>query len=386
MLWNRVNVNFWFTFVGTTAAAMVQDSTKNFLFKGSSAVSESPFSGKEKKEPILRDSVKLKYIEKYVPKAAKRKEVGKPKDVNATKKTGKPATTAKTVSAKAKVKGKTIEVQKEKAKIHQADSVFRFNDIESNSPVSRPLQAENNTLTSTTILVAPNQLKKVHAHPLPSNKENTDWIFFTLLISCTAFIWVKVFYRKIFVQIVQAFFNNRVTNQIVRDENILVQKASVLLTIIFNLVASLFLYKISLYFDWNPDYLGAGFNRFLVFAFGVSFIYTIKLLTLKVVGNVFKIDKGIAVYIFNIFLINNLLGIVLLPLLAFISFSGWYTLYAIYLGLGLIGISLVYRILRGWLIGLTYSGFSVFYLFLYLCALEIAPLVVLVKLLTIKSF
>jgi hypothetical protein len=234
--------------------------------------------------------------------------------------------------------------------------------------------------------MAPNQIRKIHSHPMPSNKEGTDWIFFTLLISCTAFIWVKVFYRKIFVQIVAAFFNNRITNQIVRDENILVQKASVLLTIIFNLVASLFLYKISLYFDWNPDYLGSGFNRFLVFAFGVSFIYTIKLLTLKLVGGIFKIDKGIAVYIFNIFLINNLLGIVLLPLMVFISFSGLYVFYAIYIGLALTAISLLYRIVRGWLIGLTYSGFSVFYLFLYLCALEIAPLVVLVKLLTIKSF
>jgi hypothetical protein len=363
---------------------MIQDSTKNFLFKSSTAPSESPSFYKEKKEIPGRDSVKIKYIEKYVPKAAKRKEVSKNKEAS-IKKTAKPNAP---VISKTKEKKKAADLHKEKKKIstQEADSVFRFNDIESNAPAIKPSPSDTFKPVSPIFLNAGNKLKPEHTHPLPSNKENTDWIFFTLLISCGAFIWVKVFYRKIFEQIVQAFFNNRITNQIVRDENILIQKASVLLTIIFNLVFSLFLYKVSTFFEWNPDYLGSGFNRFLVFALAVSFIYTIKLLTLKVIGNIFKIDKAIAVYIFNIFLINNLLGIALIPVLIFVSFSKLYTLDAIYLGLGLTALSFFYRIVRGWLIGLTSSGFSLLYLFLYLCALEIAPLLVFYKLLTIKSF
>ena len=40
----------------------------------------------------------------------------------------------------------------------------------------------------------------------------------------------------------------------------------------------------------------------------------------------------------------------------------------------------VYCLVRGILIGISYQRFSPFYLFVYLCALEIAPLLVLIKL------
>jgi hypothetical protein len=361
---------------------MVQDSTKNFLFKNSGGPAESP-AIKERKEFSSHDSLKIKYIEKYVPKSAKKKENARNKEP--VKKVNK-VNISTNAASKTKDKKKGIELKQEKKSVQKADSIFRFVDTENNEQPEKTSIVRSPENVNPIVLPGQNQLKQIHTHPLPVNKDNTDWVFFTLLISCTAFIWVKVFYRKIFEQITQAFFNNRITNQIVRDENILVQKASVLLTIIFNLVASLFLYQISILFSWNPDYLGGGFNRYLIFAFAVSFIYTIKFIGLKVIGNIFKIDKGIAIYIFNIFLINNLLGIALLPILTFISFSKSYALYGVDLALILIGVAFVYRLVRGFLIGLTYGGFSLLYLFLYLCALEIAPVMVLFKLLTIKSF
>lgn len=368
-----------------------QDSTRNFLLKPPSAPFEnlSPVIKEKKETEGSRDSAKKKFIEKFVPKAVKGKDPKSAKSKSKEKTAKKVAKKTKSdpVEKKEQVQKKKsteLKVSKEiKDEKQESDSVFRFNDIISNSQTKKVYPGEKEVPLK---LFSNHQLKQFNTHPQPTNKENTDWIFITLLLAYAAFIWVKVFYNKIFIQISQAFFNNRITNQIVRDENILVQKASVLLTIIFYLVASLFIYQISILYDWNPDYVGTGFNRFLIFAFAISLIYTIKLLILKVVGHVFMVDKAIVIYIFNIFLINNLLGIALLPVLTFISFSHVYTEYAVYLAFVLIGGAFFYRLIRGCLIGLTYSRFSILYLFLYLCALEIAPLLVLIKILILRDF
>ncbi len=364
-----------------------QDSTRNFLQKQPSAPFENPSPViKEKNETNSRDSVKIKYIEKNVPKAVKRKETNSLKSKEKAVKKPVPNKKINIPIKKQlvqKIKSSELKAIKEKFKKPAGDSIFRFNDIISNS---HGVKLDTGKIEIPLKLFSNHQLKQFNTHPQPTNKENSDWIFIALLVGYAAFIWVKVFYNKVFEQIYQAFFNNRITNQIVRDENILVQKASVLLTIIFNLVASLFIYHISILYDWNPDYVDTGFNRFLIFAFAISFIYTIKLLILKVVGHIFMVDKAIAVYIFNIFLINNLLGIALLPVLTFISFSQIYTNYAIDLALALIGGAFLYRIVRGALIGMAYSRVSIFYLFLYLCTLEIAPLLVLIKILILRDF
>lgn len=62
---------------------------------------------------------------------------------------------------------------------------------------------------------------------------------------------------------IQALLNNNLTNQIVRDENILVQRASVFLSVAFHLTGALFLYLVSIHLGWEIGGIGTGFSRFL---------------------------------------------------------------------------------------------------------------------------
>ena len=71
------------------------------------------------------------------------------------------------------------------------------------------------------------------------------------------------FLFQIFQPMIQALLNNNLTNQIVRDENILVQRASVFLSVAFHLIGALFLYFVSIDLGWNLGGLTAGFSRFL---------------------------------------------------------------------------------------------------------------------------
>ncbi|MBK8364247.1 MAG: DUF4271 domain-containing protein [Bacteroidetes bacterium] len=205
-------------------------------------------------------------------------------------------------------------------------------------------------------------------------------VFPIILVVLAVFAALRIFYNKYFSQMLVAFVNNNLTNQIVRDENILVQRASVYLSIVFNLIAALFLYLISVYYGWEIGGIGIGFSRFLFFAVIVSAAYTLKFLILKISGWLFNLDREMATYIFNTFLINNILGIALLPFVCLIAYNqmisaSWLILIAVILA----GTAFAYRMFRGVLVGLSMPSFSLLYLFLYLCTLEIAPLLILIR-------
>jgi hypothetical protein len=82
----------------------------------------------------------------------------------------------------------------------------------------------------------------------------------------------------------------------------------------------------------------------------------------------------------NMYLYNLFAGIVLMPLLACMAFAQQEVFF--YITLATISLIYTFRILREALIGFTVIKFSVFHLFLYLCTLEILPMIVLAKILT----
>lgn len=227
------------------------------------------------------------------------------------------------------------------------------------------------------------QLRPVSSGEKPFQPRNPDWFSVVIFLVILIFTWFRVFYYKILTQLFNAFFSKSVTSQIVRDENMLVQRASVMLTAVFNLIAALFLYQVTVIYDIEIPYIGGGFPAFLVFALLISLIYTLKFLVLKAAGVIFMADKPVSSYIFNIFLINNMLGIALLPLVLSIAFlpSG-YSLLIVKAAILLVSAAFLYRIARGFSIGLSVPGFSAFHLFLYLCTLEFAPLLILYKVLS----
>lgn len=257
------------------------------------------------------------------------------------------------------------------------EEVFRFSDTDSTgynfSDSYMPLD--------TAKIFRGHLLHPVHAAPIPVIRRTADWFTIALVIIVIAFAWIRAFYFKIFRQLVSAFFSNTISNQIVRDENILVQRASILMSFIFYLTSSLFLYQVSIYFNWQNRFIGEGFIRFLVFCLTIAFAYSIKMVILKGLGEVFKLDKPVATYIFNIFLINNILGIILIPIVVAIAYvvtlsSG----IIIYTGIAIVIIAFIYRLVRAFLIWMTLPGVSLFYLIVYFCTLELAPLLIIIKL------
>jgi hypothetical protein len=260
-----------------------------------------------------------------------------------------------------------------------ADSVFRFTDSLSEQEVQAPA-------VPPVVLFPRHELAVRHENPLPLNHATPDWIFPVLLSTLAMFTFLRIFYARYFSRLFSAFANSNMANQVVRDENLLIQRASVLLNIVFYMVAALFLYFLSSVRHWEMEGLDYGFSRFLFFTILVAAVYSFKLIILKACGYIFGLDREMAAYIFNIFLVNSILGMALLPLTGLLAFASWIPITWITgAALAVIAAAFVYRLFRGVLIAMSTPSFSPVYLILYLCALEIAPLLVVLKLAALAS-
>jgi hypothetical protein len=115
---------------------------------------------------------------------------------------------------------------------------------------------------------------------------------------------------------------------------------------------------------------------------GISLIFILKHILLKIVGAIFPIEKELGTYSFTIIVFQIILGIALLPFMIFIAYGTEELIpYAIYGAFIMIGIFYIYRSLRGLFIGNRFLAYHKFHFLLYICTVEIAPLVVLLKVL-----
>jgi hypothetical protein len=96
-------------------------------------------------------------------------------------------------------------------------------------------------------------------------------------------------------------------------------------------------------------------------------------LLLRLVAWIANTDTGITEYIYTGALLHAAVGIVALPISMLAAYRPEMRDWLIAIGLGLLAIGLLYRWLRGALIGLG-EGVPVRYILLYICAAEIGPL------------
>ena len=111
-------------------------------------------------------------------------------------------------------------------------------------------------------------------------------------------------------------------------------------------------------------------------------LYVGKFICLQIVGLVFNTRELVGTYIFVVFMINKVLGILLLPFILILAFSkpAYYTL-AIAGAAILTVLLFLYRYLFSLTSVRNKLHISSFHFFLYLCAFEILPLLILYKLL-----
>ncbi len=205
-----------------------------------------------------------------------------------------------------------------------------------------------------------------------------------LFFSYAMFVWLYISNSKRLNQIVKGLYVGRYANQLAREEVSLGNRVVIFLSALFVLTMTLFFYQAASYFGFLPA--GSIVSVFFATALIIFSIYGIKLLVIRLVGSLFETQKEIREYTISVFLFCNTVGLFMLPVVICLSFLKQVNPSVfIYSGLAIIAVFFLTRLVRGLIIGFNSTRVSKFYLFLYLCTLEIVPLIIMVKLFIPKT-
>ncbi len=221
-------------------------------------------------------------------------------------------------------------------------------------------------------------IQNINAKPL--NHIGYDWIFFTLLLCLLLIVIINFTNRKRVAFLFKAFIVPRFTNQLTRDGSIQKEFFTYPMLLIYFISFSLFIFKgLMLFFHVSPNL----FNGLIIF--GVLVIYYIgKFLLVAILGFVFKTKKETFEYTTNTLIFLVVSGMFLVPLVFLVYYMQTpFSIIFFYITIVIGAIMLLYRTFRGFLIGLNSEHYNLYYLLLYLCTVEILPLLISVKLLMI---
>ena len=115
---------------------------------------------------------------------------------------------------------------------------------------------------------------------------------------------------------------------------------------------------------------------------GLTLVYIVKFITLKISGWLFKLSFATDVYTFIVFTTNKIMGIALLPFIILISFtSGTLLQTSVIFSLILVGGLFLYRYFLSYVSLHRQVKINFFHFLLYLLAFEIGPLLLINKVL-----
>jgi len=204
-----------------------------------------------------------------------------------------------------------------------------------------------------------------------------DWIVPVLLICFTIFAWVRVTYRKRFTQLVQTAYSKQYMNLLIREGGGAYDLINLSLGFIFICSSAL------LMFQFNESLSGpssSGSLRFLLFmalAAGIVIWLLFRLFLIRLLGWTFRNFEVTSQYLMSSMAYHFMIGIALLPFLVINAYT--HSDVILYISLGLAAILFLLKLIRGIVIGLGDTKFSIFYLFFYLCTVEILPVLAIVK-------
>jgi len=261
-----------------------------------------------------------------------------------------------------------------------ADSLLKFYDLNCynyHTPSPEPTQ-----LVQTKSIYIPHELKSVNPSPQSINRQPMDWITVVFLACIIIFTWVQSLYSKRLVQIFRAVAQPHFLNQLEREGNLFKERIRLGLGFIYFSCSSIFIYLISREYGFSQ----AGYSSytFIVFVFCGLFLFeAIKSVVVFLSGIIFNTSENARQYQLNTMIFNHIIGLSLLPIVTLAFY--WNNRTVIFIGIIFISLLILYRTFRGILTVISGNRYSLFYLFLYLCTLEILPILLLYKVISKTS-
>lgn len=211
-------------------------------------------------------------------------------------------------------------------------------------------------------------------------RSNPDWLIGVVLAAFLLFATVRLIFNKYLSQLLHSAINYSTFTRLFRERYFNLLHASFRLDVVFDLELALLIYQ---FLSIHKINLGFSKSYSLYMAcFGLVVGYFLaKRIVYYLLGILTESKSEILEYLFGITVFNRVMGIFLLPLTAIIAFVPLTIAEPLlYLGLLVVIIFYILALARGIKIFLK-KQFSISYLILYLCTLEILPLLLIYSIL-----
>jgi hypothetical protein len=210
--------------------------------------------------------------------------------------------------------------------------------------------------------------------------QGKEAIFYTLIGLLIFFALIKNSFYRYIQDLFKIFFRTSVRQRQIKEQLISSPLPSLLLNIFFLFSVGMFVALVL-----QDVGLGMQYNFWILFLYciaALAAIYGGKFIIMKFIGWILQASEASDGYIFIVFTTNKILGIALLPFIIVLAFTnGPITRAALTLGVGtLIGL-LVYRYFLSYVTIHRQIRINFLHFIIYLAAFEIAPLLLINKLL-----
>lgn len=204
------------------------------------------------------------------------------------------------------------------------------------------------------------------------------WVLGVVALLLVLFASLKISFSKQLQTIVQSFFSNRVLNNLNKEDNLFTSWPFLLLFVQFGFTIGMFFYLVTQYY--HMSFADSGFRFYLSISLLIVMLYVLKIVLLRLLGYLFNIQKAIHEYVSILYLSYFNIALMFIPLVIAFALSPLkYGRYYIVISFILLTIVFAFQFIRAGVNILSHYRFSKVYLFLYFCALEICPILILIK-------
>ncbi|MGN8072155.1 DUF4271 domain-containing protein [Mucilaginibacter sp. 22184] len=183
--------------------------------------------------------------------------------------------------------------------------------------------------------------------------------------------------------VLQSFYSKRVLSQAGKEEGFVSSWAFLGLFLLFCLTCGLFLFQLAAY--KNVYYIVSGTRLYVSLTVIIIVLFALKFLALRFLGFVFDMNRLVTEYLNILHLTYFNLAFIFLPVVVCFSLlANRYVPALLDVTLLITVVIFIWQYLRSSVNIISAFRFHKFYLFTYLCALEICPILILIKALNIR--
>jgi len=229
---------------------------------------------------------------------------------------------------------------------------------ESRSLVSKREEPSNTEILSPTATVDTKQPSEIIT------------LIYIIVVLCLLTFAISI-NRSRFVAILKSLFNSNFLKNLYKENRAWTDLQSIVLYSLFVSNAAYLIYLL------NYHYFNGELPGLLILLLSVLAVYAIRHFTMVFISYVYGMDTSVDLHNFSIGIHNMVLGIVLIPFIMGYGFvSPQIASIVLFLLCSFVLIFYALRQIKGGLSIITSRDFNVFYFFIYLCAVEIAPILI----------